>query len=240
MQSDHDISGGAQADQMLQVILNKMNEQKSDMERTMAMQLDQFKEELREATSSVSSEVKKLKSDQGTIWKNSGNKDQYEHNEKVSDTLTQALWALSNEKFDYCKELICEANELCQKRNKLIKMADASPCGWSTVKNYVSNPLADDSDDEKRINKAENKALREKKEKDKQKEKQFKSRNNFANNVRGFAPSNFPFPRQPFRGPMPFQFGFSGMSGSRFPIGCFPCGKPNHRRKDCPELKSDK
>ena len=49
------------------------------MERTMAMQL-----ELRGATSSVSSEVKKLKSDQGTIWKNSGNKDQYEHNGKDS------------------------------------------------------------------------------------------------------------------------------------------------------------
>ena len=71
MQSDHDISGGGQANQMLQVILNKLNEQKSDIERTMAMQLEKFKEELRGATSSISSEVKKLKSDQGTIWKNS-------------------------------------------------------------------------------------------------------------------------------------------------------------------------
>lgn len=53
------MSGGAQADQMLLVILNKMNEQKSDMERTMAMHLDQFKQ-LHGATSSVSSEVKKL------------------------------------------------------------------------------------------------------------------------------------------------------------------------------------
>ena len=55
MQSDQDISGGAQADYMFQVILNKLNEQKSDMERTMAMQLDQFKEELRGATSSLKS-----------------------------------------------------------------------------------------------------------------------------------------------------------------------------------------
>lgn len=42
-------------------------------------------------------------------------------------------------------------------------MADASPCGWSTVKNYVTNPLADDSDDEKRMFKAENKAMKERK-----------------------------------------------------------------------------
>lgn len=118
-------------------------------------------------------------------------------------------------------------------------MADTSPGGWSTVKNYISNPLADDSDDEKRINKAENKALRERKEKKKQKEKQ-KSRTIFSTNVRGYAPFNFPFPRQPFRGPAPFQFGSPGMSGPRFPIGCFHCRKPNHQKKDCPELKPSK
>lgn len=45
MESNQDM-GGAQTDHMLQVILNKMNEQKSDMERNMARQLDLFKEEL--------------------------------------------------------------------------------------------------------------------------------------------------------------------------------------------------
>lgn len=85
----------------------------------------------------------------------------------------------------------------------------------------------------KRNNKTENKALKEKKEKGKQKEKQ-KSRNNFSTNDRGYAPFKFPFPRQPF------QFGIPRMSGPRFPIGCFHCGKPNHQRKDCPELKPSK
>lgn len=82
MQSEHDFSSGAQADQMLQVILNKMNAQKSNIEHTMAIQLDQFKEDLREITSSVSSKVTKLKNDQCTL-KNSGicNKDQYKNNE---------------------------------------------------------------------------------------------------------------------------------------------------------------
>jgi hypothetical protein len=41
----------------------------------------------------------KMKMDKGITWKNSGNKDQYEHNEKVSDTLTQALWTLNNDKY---------------------------------------------------------------------------------------------------------------------------------------------
>lgn len=55
------MSGGAQANQMLQI------DERADMERTlMSMQLDQFKQELHGATSSVSSEVKKIKTDLGT------------------------------------------------------------------------------------------------------------------------------------------------------------------------------
>lgn len=58
VQSDNDMSGGAQANQMLQI------DERADMERTlMSMQLDQFKQELHGATSSVSSEVKKIKTD---------------------------------------------------------------------------------------------------------------------------------------------------------------------------------
>lgn len=43
-----------------------------------------------------------LKTDQGTTWKNSNNRDQYTHNEKDLDILTQAFWVLSNEKYEYC------------------------------------------------------------------------------------------------------------------------------------------
>ena len=64
--------------------------------------------------------------------------------------------------------------------------------------------------------------LGRKKKKNKQKEKQFKYRKNFSN-ARGFAPSNFPFQGEPYRGPSPFQPGFPGMSGPRFPIGGFHC-----------------
>lgn len=43
-------------------------------------------------------------------------------------------------------------------------MTDIYPGAWSIVINYISNPLVEDSDDEKRINKAENKALKKEKE----------------------------------------------------------------------------
>lgn len=68
----------------------------------MAMQLGQFKHELHGATSFISSKVKIMKTDQCTTWKNSNNRDQYMHNEKDLDILTQAFWVLSNEKYEYC------------------------------------------------------------------------------------------------------------------------------------------
>lgn len=43
-------------------------------------------------------------------------------------------------------------------------MTDIYPGAWSIVINYISNPLVEDSDDEKRINKAKNKALKKEKE----------------------------------------------------------------------------
>ena len=43
------------------------------------------------------------------------------------------------------------AKSMIAHRQKLIKMADASELGWRVVNEYVSNPLASDSDDEKRI-----------------------------------------------------------------------------------------
>lgn len=50
-------------------------------------------------------------------------------------------------------------------RNKLIKLADTSECGWDTANCYMTNSLASDSDDEKKINKAEVRTLKKKKEK---------------------------------------------------------------------------
>ena len=66
------------------------------------------------------------------------------------------------------------AQQLLRERMKHIQLADASANGWKMVQEYKSNPVASDSDDEKRILKAEARASR--KAKDALKLKQQKKR----------------------------------------------------------------
>ena len=53
------------------------------------------------------------------------------------------------------KQDISEGIKLISNRQKLIRMADASELGWRFVDEYVTNPLASDEEDEKRMNRAE-------------------------------------------------------------------------------------
>lgn len=55
---------------------------------------------------------------------------------------------------------MADGRKLIRHRQKLIKMADASDLGWKVAREYESNPLANDFDDEKRIIKAEQRASR--------------------------------------------------------------------------------
>lgn len=115
----------------------------------------------------------------------------------------------------YTRYSYFSAKSMIAQRQKLIKMADASELGWRVVNEYVTNPLASDSEDEKRIYKAEARATRKYKAEKSKKTRRFRST---------------PYGKQtpPKQGFEQSGTGATRQQGKRPPGLCFDCGKPGH------------
>jgi hypothetical protein len=57
----------------------------------------------------------------------------------------------SQEGISKAKEKLAEGMSLLNYRQKIIKIADSSDLGWRVVQEYEANPLADESNDEKKL-----------------------------------------------------------------------------------------
>ena len=101
--------------------------------------------------SAVESATKKEKKE--APLKKEGNQEQLDHSKKVSSLIESAIFSHEQVDVDNVKLHLQEALTELTNRQKLIKIADCSPLGWSTVKEYVTDELADDSGDEKRLRK---------------------------------------------------------------------------------------
>ncbi|CAG2197541.1 unnamed protein product [Mytilus edulis] len=208
--------------------------------------ISDLRQEVHGATVSVASQVKKLKTESQYNWKYEGNKVQFLLNTEFLEDLTQSIWAIDNSKVDYARDTIKEVIDKIKRRNKLIKIADSSEGGWETVRQYETNPVASDSDDESKINKAENKALRKRNSKG----KKAAAKPNF--NYESSAPSQFnatfPAKNQPFRDPQSWYNGqalYHGQASQASTSGnhrgnqqrqgaCYGCGSFQHWRNQCP------
>ena len=100
------------------------------------------------------------------VCKSKGNQQQLDHCLKVLEKLEDATTLLDNNVVDSAKRKPEEGTDLMQKRIKAIKIADKSDYGWGTVSEYLSDELASDTEDEKRLYRSEKRA--EKKYKDRQ------------------------------------------------------------------------
>ena len=196
----------------------------------------------------VRSVVKKFKEDHSIKWKKVGNEKQFKFNESVEAKIDSAIAAVDKKKLDKVKKELEEGKQLLTDRQKLIKLADRSECGWATVSAYVTDDLADTPDDERRISKAEKsakKALESKREKSRAKSGSTNYKSNhaslsFVSDSRRGTDDAFKSFRQPF------QFRQAAfLPRSQFRRGtCFACGSEGHWRNNCPNItpstRSDK
>ncbi|XP_072177446.1 uncharacterized protein [Diadema setosum] len=170
-----------------------------------------------------------------------GNRVQFEFNSSLQEKLEKGVALLEEGKHVAALSKLKEGIADIRKRKKLIRLADKSDAGWSAVDEYLSDDLASDSEDEKRMRQAQARTARKRKT----------SRNIPA--AKGKPPKS-----DGYRTASPsFGHFFRGLSGkSRYAYGstgnsptlgwrgassgpkptdfCFACGKQGHWRRGCP------
>ena len=107
--------------------------------------------------------IEKVMSD-GYKFKKRGNEEQHKHNVKVLSKIQETNESIKEQKIEEAQLKIAEGVEIIKHRQKLIRLADSSEAGWRAVDEYVKNPIASDSEDEKKISKAQTRAERKVKE----------------------------------------------------------------------------
>ncbi|XP_071501408.1 uncharacterized protein [Diadema antillarum] len=112
----------------------------------------------------VDSTTRKSAKPESPSFKSEGNRQQFDHAQKVSQCVDDALHSLKDLDIEAAKERLLEASRLLAHRQKLIRLADRSSLGWATVKEYVTDDLVENSDNEKHLRKAEKAAAAKKAE----------------------------------------------------------------------------
>ena len=113
----------------------------------------------RELTDTVNEKIKtkRPRLENTTSFKYKSNEKQVEFNKEIQEDIEDVLKDItSSRQRKKIKNVIQKLTE----RNKLIKIADRSPARWGTVNEYLSDELASDSDDAKRIHSAEYRAIK--------------------------------------------------------------------------------
>lgn len=222
---------------------------RSYLDKKFIEQKQEFETKLQQQSTPKNMKVS-AKPESSRQFKFKGNQIQFEFNQKLVEDLEDVIDLIKEGSVSRSTKRLAGIKLEITKRNKLIKMADRSPAGWATVEEYLSDELASDSDDEKRIKSAESKALAKKKAKVKPKSfypprfspmhTQLMSSSPPMPNH--FQSQRFAFPREPSQPSGSIgnhNTSYSSQSAYRFQSArsmCFGCGKTGHWRKNCPNV----
>ena len=137
----------SQLEEVLKAVKDGMRDEVASLKRELADDREAADERL----------LKKLKLEKAPSFKKKTHEKQYHFNEEVSSKMEAAAASLTETPpaVEKAKTQLEEGLKLVCERQKLIRMADRSEHGWATVEEYLEDELADDSDDEKRMQKAE-------------------------------------------------------------------------------------
>ena len=180
-----------------------------------------------------------------------GNKVQYNFNNTLLQSLEDLRLLIEEGSVTRsCKRVDNIISDI-QKRNKCIRFADKSPAGWAAVDEYLSDDLASDSDDDKKMKSAENRAISKRKSSKRKishrQQPYQRPSSTFTSPAQhdGNHPATYyppPFyagrPSFSFQPRLQPSYQFQRPSNiNRQQSLCFGCGKPGHWRKECPEIK---
>ena len=168
-------------------------------------------------------------------FKQKGNKIRYEINEEIMEKLEAAKEAIEEKDLDTATKEIESGMDIVRKQRKLIRVADREDSGWEIVKHYLSDDLADDTDDEKAINKARKEALASIGRRRAKKKENFRNASRFGRQKFSRDEQvNRKWGAEKFYGEKSGSYNDTTYYGRKKQTICFPCGKEGHFMYVCP------
>ena len=166
---------------------------------------------------------RKRKAD-GIQFNKKGHEDQFRHCTELEDTIDDAIELIDDGNIEQAKEKLNEGKKSLKERAKWVRIADRE--GWLTVKQFRSDDLASDEEEEKRLKRAirSANALKEKMSKNKSVESSTSTNSNVINNDKKY-----------------YRNSESERYSKRMDdVICFNCKRAGHYVNYCPFIKDSK